>query len=33
VLVYVTNHGARDLITGWLAAMGYAPGVDCLFVG
>jgi glycosyltransferase involved in cell wall biosynthesis len=33
VLVYVTNHGARDLISGWLAAMGYAPGADYLFVG
>lgn len=33
VLVYVTNHGARDLIGGWLAEMGYAPGVDYLFVG
>lgn len=33
VLVYVTNHGAFDLISGWLAEMGYAPGADYLFVG
>ncbi|WP_322511502.1 glycosyltransferase family 2 protein [Chloroflexus sp.] len=33
VLVYVTNHGARDLIGGWLAAMGYQPGRDYLGVG
>jgi glycosyltransferase involved in cell wall biosynthesis len=33
VLVYVTNHGAYDLITGWLGAMGYRPGADYLFVG
>lgn len=33
VLVYVTNHGARALITGWLAEMGYQPGADYLFVG
>lgn len=33
VLVYVTNHGAYDLISGWLAELGYAPGDDYLFVG
>jgi glycosyltransferase involved in cell wall biosynthesis len=33
VLVYVTNHGARELIAGWLAELGYAPGADYLFVG
>ncbi|WP_298490454.1 glycosyltransferase family 2 protein [uncultured Chloroflexus sp.] len=33
VLVYVTNHGARDLIDGWLAEMGYQPGRDYLSVG
>lgn len=33
VLVYVTNHGAYDLISGWLGAMGYRPGADYLFVG
>lgn len=33
VLVYVTNHGAFDLISGWLGEMGYAPGEDYLFVG
>jgi glycosyltransferase involved in cell wall biosynthesis len=33
VLVYVTNHGARDLIGGWLAELGYDPGADYLFVG
>ncbi len=33
VLVYVTNHGARDLIAGWLREMGYQPGRDYLGVG
>lgn len=33
VLVYVTNHGARDLIAGWLSELGYAAGEDYLFVG
>lgn len=33
VLVYVTNHGARDLIAGWLGEMGYQPGRDYLGVG
>lgn len=33
VLVYVTGHGNYDLISGWLAEMGYAPGEDYLFVG
>jgi hypothetical protein len=33
VLVYVANHGAYDLISGWLAELGYAPGEDYLFVG
>lgn len=33
VLVYVTNHGARELISGWLTELGYAPGADYLFVG
>jgi len=33
VLVYVTNHGAHELISGWLAELGYAPGEDYLFVG
>ncbi|MEF3272951.1 MAG: glycosyltransferase [Chloroflexus sp.] len=33
VLVYVTNHGARDLINSWLAKMGYQPRVDYLNVG
>jgi glycosyltransferase involved in cell wall biosynthesis len=33
VLVYVANHGAHDLIGGWLAELGYAPGADYLFVG
>ncbi|NTU84060.1 MAG: glycosyltransferase [Chloroflexales bacterium] len=33
VLVYVTNHGAYDLISGWLGEMGYRPGADYLCVG
>jgi glycosyltransferase involved in cell wall biosynthesis len=33
VLVYVASHGAYDLISGWLAELGYAPGEDYLFVG
>jgi hypothetical protein len=33
VLVYVTNHGARDLIGGQLAALGYRAGRDYLMVG
>lgn len=33
VLVYVTNHGAHQLISGWLAELGYTPGEDYLFVG
>jgi glycosyltransferase involved in cell wall biosynthesis len=33
VLVYVTNHGARDLIDSWLQGMGYQPGRDYLGVG
>ena len=33
VLVYVTNHGARDLIDNWLQGMGYQPGRDYLGVG
>ena len=33
VLVYVTNHGAREEITEELEGMGYQPGVDCLAVG
>lgn len=33
VLVYVTNHGARALIGGWLHELGYAPGADYLCVG
>ncbi|HEX8906284.1 MAG TPA: glycosyltransferase, partial [Longimicrobiaceae bacterium] len=33
VLVYVNNHGARDLISARLAEMGYAPGDDWLGVG
>lgn len=33
VLVYVASHGARDLIGGWLAELGYAPGDDYLMVG
>lgn len=33
VLVYVTNHGAYELISGWLAELGYRPGADYLFVG
>lgn len=33
VLVYVTNHGARDLIAGWLAGWGYRCGDDYLMVG
>lgn len=33
VLAYVTNHGARELIAGWLAEAGYRVGEDYLFVG
>jgi hypothetical protein len=33
VLVYVNNHGARDLIAARLAEMGYAVGDDWLGVG
>lgn len=33
VLVYVTNHGARDLIDAALAQLGYALGIDYLDVG
>jgi glycosyltransferase involved in cell wall biosynthesis len=33
VLVYVATHGARDLIAGRLAAMGYVLGEDWLPVG
>jgi len=33
VLVWVTNHGARDLIAERLASMGYAVGEDWLPVG
>jgi hypothetical protein len=33
VLVYVTTHGARDLIAGWLAQWGYQVGEDYLAVG
>ena len=33
VLVYVTNHGARDLIARDLRAMDYRPGRDYLMVG
>jgi glycosyltransferase involved in cell wall biosynthesis len=33
VLVYVTNHGARELIDATLAELGYRPGQDYLGVG
>lgn len=33
VLVYVTNHGARELIASRLQTMGYAAGEDFLCVG
>jgi glycosyltransferase involved in cell wall biosynthesis len=33
VLVYVNNHGARELIAARLAELGYAPGDDWLGVG
>lgn len=33
VLVYVTNHGARDLIAGHLDELGYVAGRDYLTVG
>ena len=33
VLVYVTNHGARELIAGELQLMGYRRGCDFLAVG
>jgi glycosyltransferase involved in cell wall biosynthesis len=33
VLVYVASHGARNLISGWLAEMEYQVGVDYLMVG
>jgi hypothetical protein len=33
VLVYVTVHGARDLIAAALRRMGYRPGRDFLAVG
>ncbi len=33
VLVYVTNHGAREEIMQALEEMGYQAGVDCLAVG
>lgn len=33
VLVYVASHGARELIGGWLAELGYVPGDDYLCVG
>lgn len=33
VLVYVSNHGARDLIRARLADYGYSPGRDFLMVG
>ena len=33
VLVYVTAHGARELIAGWLAGWGYQLGADYLPVG
>lgn len=33
VLVYVTNHGARDYIGGLLSQAGYLPSVDYLGVG
>jgi glycosyltransferase involved in cell wall biosynthesis len=33
VLVYVNNHGARDLIDEQLQALGYRPGEDYLGVG
>lgn len=33
VLVYVTNHGAREDISQFLTARGYRPGIDFLCVG
>ena len=33
VLVYVNNHGARDLIAARLAEMGYVVGEDWFGVG
>ncbi len=33
VLIYVTNHGAREEILAELVALGYRPGEDCLAVG
>lgn len=33
VLVYVTNHGAREEIMDELLQLGYQPGRDCLAVG
>jgi glycosyltransferase involved in cell wall biosynthesis len=33
VLVFVTSHGARELIAGWLGEWGYRPGADFLPVG
>jgi glycosyltransferase involved in cell wall biosynthesis len=33
VLVYVTNHGARDIIASELTEMGYCCGTDFLMVG
>jgi cellulose synthase/poly-beta-1,6-N-acetylglucosamine synthase-like glycosyltransferase len=33
VLVYVTNHGARELIAESLRGLGYSAGSDYLFVG
>ncbi|HEX5690570.1 MAG TPA: glycosyltransferase, partial [Roseiflexaceae bacterium] len=33
VLVYVASHGARELIAGRLARLGYQPGLDYLAVG
>jgi glycosyltransferase involved in cell wall biosynthesis len=33
VLVYVASHGARELIAGWLAELGYRAGEDYLAVG
>jgi glycosyltransferase involved in cell wall biosynthesis len=33
VLVYVTSHGAREVITSRLRGFGYAPAVDFLAVG
>jgi glycosyltransferase involved in cell wall biosynthesis len=33
ILVYVNNHGARDLIAARLSEMGYSPGDDWLGIG